>query len=285
MTPIIIRTKDRPHYLHTTLKSLMGTELSDGLVIIADDCSTDETTNNYLFTDKIIKFKDFTWTDELNNEITQKGNIFSKSKDLNKSNQEIWDTYIGNIPIETYALGLKNKFNIIQPKENKGVKAGLLWTINAGFTLFRNVEKIVILEDDLIFNKDWLKVSNLIYEREKMTNLGCISVYNREISQMDNALYTERQKIGGVMYMIPRKVFNLMKDDDLFSLTFSKENNIGGDVFFLEWLVSRGLKILNSSSSYIQHIGIKSLSRPGRFLRYSVNFIQPYAWDRKFDYE
>ena len=54
MIPILIRTKDRPHYLHTTLKSLMGTELYDGLIIISDDCSTDEITNNYLFTDKIV---------------------------------------------------------------------------------------------------------------------------------------------------------------------------------------------------------------------------------------
>ena len=226
MIPILVRTKDRPHYLHTTLKSLTATNLYDGLIIIADDCSTDPIMNEYLFTDKIVKFNDFTWTDELKNEITQKGNIFSRSVDLKKPNQEIWDTYIGQIPNEIYALGLKNKFNIIQPKENKGVKGGLLWTIAAGFTLFKNAEKIVILEDDLIFNKNWLKITNLIYEKEKMSNLGCISVYNREINSTNDFLYTERPHIGGVMYMIPRKVFNLMKDDKLFSLTFEKNNNI-----------------------------------------------------------
>ena len=280
MTPIIIRTKDRPHYLHTTLKSLMGTELYDGLVVIADDCSTDEITKEYLFTDKIVKFNDFTWVDEINNEITEKGYIYKSDK----SNQEIWNEYIGNLPIETYALGLKNKFNIIQPKENKGDKGGLIWTIGAGFSLFKNAEKIVILEDDLIFNKNWLKIANLIYEKEKMSNLGCISVYNREIENINDFFYTTRSQIGGVMYMIPRKIYNLMKDDCLFKMNFS-ENNIGGDIFFLNWLSEKNLKILNSSMSYIQHIGIKSICRPGRFLRYSVNFIKPYAWDRKFDYE
>lgn len=284
MTPILIRTKDRPHYLHTTLKSLMGTNLYDGIVIIADDCSTDETMNEYLFTNNIVKLNDFTWYDELENEITEKGNIFSRSKDINRSNKEIWNDYIGNIPNETYVLGLKNKFNIIQPVENRGDRAGLIWTIGAGFSLFRNAEKIIVLEDDLIFNKNWLKIANLIYEREKQSNLGCISVYNREIRNTDDFLYTERPQIGGVMYMIPRKVYNLMKSDNVFKMDFS-QNNVGGDTFFLDWLASKKLKVLNSSSSYIQHIGIKSLCRPGRFLRYSINFMQPYAWDRKFDYE
>lgn len=284
MTPILIRTKDRPHYLHTTLKSLMATNLYDGLVIIADDCSTDKITNDYLFTNKIVKFKDYTWYEELENEITEVGSIFKNSPDKGKTNKEIWDQYIGNVPIETYALGLKNKFNIIQPKENKGVKGGLLWTIAAGFTLFRNAEKIIVLKDDLLFNKNWLKIANLIYEREKQSNLGCVSVYNREIKSTNDFLYTERPHIGGVMYLIPRKVYRLMKDDNLFNKVFSPNEN-GGDVFFLEWLESKGLKVLNSSSSYIQHIGIKSLSRPGRFLRYSLNFTKPYAWDRKFDHE
>ena len=284
MTPILIRTKDRPHYLHTTLKSLTGTNLYDGLIIIADDCSSDIIMNDYLFSNKIIKFNNFTWCDEIDNEISEIGGIFSDGPNKEKTNKEIWNEYVGNLPNENFGLGLKEKFNIIQPKENKGDKAGLIWTIGAGFTLFKNAEKIIILEDDLIFNKDWLKITNMIYEREKNLNLGCISVYNREITDDINILYQERDKIGGVMYLIPRKVYNLMKADKLFSKDFS-ENNLGGDVFFLEWLVSKNLKILNSTTSYIQHIGIKSLCRPGRFLRYSINFIKPFAWNKEFDNE
>ncbi|MBR4315419.1 MAG: glycosyltransferase family 2 protein [Alphaproteobacteria bacterium] len=65
MTPIIIRTKDRPHYLHTTLKSLTATELDNSPITIIDDCSTDKIMIDYLFTDKLIKLNDFTWYDEI----------------------------------------------------------------------------------------------------------------------------------------------------------------------------------------------------------------------------
>ena len=43
-----------------------------------------------------------------------------------------------------------------------------------------------------------------------------------------------------------------------------------------------GYRILNTNDSYIQHIGIRSLCRPGRFIRCSRNFIQPYTWNEEF---
>ena len=42
--------------------------------------------------------------------------------------------------------------------------------------------------NDLIFNKNWLNLTNYIYESEKRSKLGLISVYNRD----NDNLYNEK---------------------------------------------------------------------------------------------
>lgn len=282
MIPILIRTKDRPFYLNTTLKSLTASNIDDSLIIIADDCSETQLMNDYLFTDNEIEFPEFNWYDEIDKEVTTKGSVVKET--LNLTDKEIWNRYFGNVPIQLNAKGLKNRFNIIQPETNKGVVGGLFWTIYAGFTMFRNADKIIILEDDLIFHKNWLSNALKIYERNKHSKLGCVSVYNREnpdYSKNSSNFYYEIDKIGGVMYLIPRKIFNIMNANHLFNDDYSNKA-VGGDVKFQSWLISNGYKILNTTESYIQHIGVKSLARPGRFLRYSKNFVQPYTWNKNF---
>ena len=284
MFPILVRTKDRPFYLNTTLASLTATNLNDGQIIIIDDCSTTDVMNEYLFTDHEITLPNFNWYGEINSKITERGSILTNDVNLKLSNKEIWDKYIGNIPIKTKIKGLKNRFNVLQPKNHNGDIAGLLWIIFTGFSLFRNVDKIVILEDDLIFNKNWLNYCISIFKQVNDNSLGCISVYNRENDftckyNLNN--YCKNPNIGGVMYMIPRNVFDLMKTNGVFDLSFS-DLQIGGDVYFQEWLSNNNLKIYNSMFSFIQHIGIQSTVRPGRFLRYSKNFVQPFAWNEDF---
>ena len=83
------------------------------------------------------------------------------------------------------------------------------------------------------------------------------------------------------MYIISRNVFNKMKEKKLFDSTIS-DTELGGDVYFQKWLYKNNFKIFNSYNSYIQHIGILSTVRPGRFLRYSKNFVQPFAWNEDF---
>ena len=57
MIPILIRTKDRVHYLHTTVKSLTATDLKNSLIVIADDCSESDEMNHYLFTNDYFTIK------------------------------------------------------------------------------------------------------------------------------------------------------------------------------------------------------------------------------------
>ena len=284
MIPILIRVKDRPFYLNTTLASLTATNLNDYQIFIVDDCSTTDIMNEYLFTDHEITLPNFNWYGEITSKVTEKGSVLKNDLNLKLSNKEIWDKYIGNIPIKTQIKGLKNRFNVLQPKNRNGVLAGLLWTIFMGFSLFKNANKIVILEDDLIFNKYWLDYCNLIFNKVNNNSLGCVSVYNREkdfnVNYKINDYY-ENPNIGGVIYMIPRNVFNIMNSDGIFDLSFSNLE-VGGDTYFQKWLFSKNLKIYNSVFSFIQHIGIQSTARPGRFLRYSKNFVQPFAWNEDF---
>lgn len=283
MIPILIRSKDRPFYLNTTLTSLTATNLEDALIVIVDDCSETDLMKEYLFTDNNINLPDFSWYDEIEKEVTTEGHIIRDSEHL--SNKEIWNKYIGDIPINLNITGIKEKFNIISPTSNKGDVGGLFWTIYLGFSLFKNADKIIVLEDDLIFHKNWLKNALTIYNNEKYSKVGCVSVYNREIennSRKQNlSTYFENPNIGGVMYLIPRTTFDIMKNDKLFQINYGQDE-IGGDVKFQNYLASKDLRILNSTESYIQHIGIKSITRPGRFLRYSKNFLKPFAWNKYF---
>ena len=235
--------------------------------------------NEFLFTTNKINIKNDGWIEQINNDVTEKPAKFFNQDDM--SNNEMWNKFVGNIPYETTFNGIKDKFTIIQPEKQMGDLCGLYWTMMAGFELFRNADRIIILEDDLIFNKNWFNISNYIYEKEKMSKLGIISVYNREPNNTNQALYKSIDNIGGVMYMISRSVYDVLKRNKKIILDIDPEKNIAGDVHFQNQILNYQFNILNTNESYIQHIGIKSSIRPGRFLRISRNFIQPYTWSNK----
>ena len=123
-----------------------------------------------------------------------------------------------------------------------------MYAIDKGFKLYNNEEKIIVIEDDLIFNKNWLKIAEQIYNREKNNDLGIIQVYNREIKNNNN-LYVKRKIMSGQMYLIPRKVYDLMKQDNLF---IDYPIKPGSDVFFQSYL--REKKHLNLLKNMISTI-------------------------------
>lgn len=282
MTPILIRSKDRVDYLYTTLKSLTGTILNDAYIVIVDDCSESDEMKKFLYSNDEIKLKNIGWKQQIKNDVKEKSIYFFNPNNL--TDNEMWEKYIGNeLPYETNITGIKDKFTVIQPSKNMGDLCGLYWTIMAGFELFKNIEKIIILEDDLIFNKNWLNITNYIYESEKRSKLGLISVYNRDNDNLYNEkMYKTTDNIGGVMYLIPRNVYDFLNRTNSLVLNINDEDNIGGDVHLQNKLLKNEYLIYNSNESYIQHIGIRSLVRPGRFLRMSRNFMQPFAWNKDF---
>lgn len=289
MIPILIRTKDRVDYLYTTLKSLTATLLDDCEIIILDDCSETDEMKKFLYTNESFTIENKGWIDQINNDVKEE--IPKNCKHFfnpdNFSNTDIWEKYIGNnLPYETSITGIKDKFTVIQPSKNMGDLCGLYWSIMSGFEIFLNSDRIIILEDDLIFNKNWLNITNFIYNKEKYTKLGLISVYNRDNDILNNPftgnLYKTTDNIGGVMYMIPRNVYEFLKKNNKIILDIDDKKNIGGDVHLQEVLLKNEFLIYNTNDSYIQHIGIRSSIRPGRFLRFSRSFLQPFAWNEEF---
>jgi hypothetical protein len=280
MIPILIRSRNRVDYLNTTLKSLLGSNIKDSCIIIADDCSDDEKMNEYLFSNKTIKIENKGWLNQIDENVIEKSTKFFNPHQI--ENNEMWMKYVGEIPYDTEFNGIKDKFSIIQPKCQMGDLCGLYWTIIAGFELFRNADRIIILEDDVVFNKNWFNIANYIYERERLNKIGLISVYNRDNDGIGNGnLYKEINNIGGVMYLIPRTAYDFLKKNKLIILNVKEEENIGGDVHLQNQLLKNDFKILNTNDSYIQHIGIRSSIRPGRFLRLSRSFMNPISWSEK----
>lgn len=284
MIPILIRSKDRVDYLNSTLKSLTASNLSDSIIVIADDCSESDEMKKFLYTSETFSIENKGWIDQINESISEDAYNYLGLKDYDGTltNLDLWKKYVGDIPYETTIKGIGNKFTAIHPNKNNGDVYGLLWTIMAGFELFKNTDRIVILEDDLIFNRNWLKMANFIFNKEINSNIGLVSVYNREFEDSNFLkLYDERNNIGGVMYLIPKEVYTFLKRQGIYT-TKNIDTSIGGDVFLQQYLVKNGFKIFNSNDSYIQHIGVRSLCRPGRFIRCSRNFVKPYAWNEEF---
>ena len=275
MFPILIRSRNRPEYLNITLKSLSATNLLDGYIIIVDDCSDNQLAIKYLYTNDKIVLPKINWENQV------LSNIHKKQDDLN-----IFKKYFYDLPkINNEVKGIKNKFTIISPEEQLGVKNCLLWTILQGFTLYPTAKYIIVLEDDLLFNKDWLKISDQIYnETINSKKLGIVTVYNRTSDNIKtNPLYFKIDNISGQMYLIPKLVFDLLCKENIFNQRFTPENNLSSDVYLYKFVLNHKLNIFNSSSSYIQHIGVKSICREGRYLRYSKNFLRPYAWNENFN--
>ena len=274
MFPILIRTRNRPEYLHITLKSLTATDLLGGQIIINDDCSDDELTKKYLYSSEKINLPILNWKDQ----------IFNNG--LKQYDIDVFKKYFYDLPIINEDVRcLKNKFSIISPEFKMGDKNGLLWSILIGFSFYPNSEYIIVIEDDLIFNKDWLKIANKIYYETLQNNeYGIISVYNRIFKDVNNdQLFLKVDNIGGVMYLIPNVIFQEMNKKGFFNQKFDNKHNSSGDVYFYEFVLKNKYNIFNSTTSYIQHIGVKSICREGRFLRYSKNFLKPYAWNDDFD--
>ena len=117
--PILVRTRNRPDYLHLTLKSLTATNLLDGEIIIMDDHSDDELTKEYLYTNNNIVLPEIDWENQiLNNE---------KRRD---NDLEIFKKYFTDLPeVNKEANGIKNRFPIISSNECLGVKNGFLWSV------------------------------------------------------------------------------------------------------------------------------------------------------------
>lgn len=172
ITPILILTRDNPEYLYVTLKSLSATDLKNNPIIIIDDSSELEFTKKFYLTmnEFDVTFDD--WTNK-----------------FKTSSQEVCDKTIAKtflaIPQIKKIKGIKRKFQVISTSHVLGPTKIIQFALKTCFTLFPKADKCCIIDDNILFNKYWLKEALSIYEdnnRPPLNKIGIVSVYSEESS-------------------------------------------------------------------------------------------------------
>ena len=270
--PIIIRNRNRAVFLDTTLKSLLATKLpSDISIIVSDDCSDDEITKKYLFTNERIKIN-HQW-----------------------SESPVWKANVGELPNIESLTGINGKIEIIQPEKKKGVRGGIFWNINYAFERFKQANQVIIIEADVVFHEDWycaLLTAFEQYEKKRGPNgdyLGLLSPYDRKgkttthnyggawrsVRKLSNGNWGCANGIGGCCYLVTREFYN--RGLKSFQATYNPEQR-SGDTALQALCGSVNCNIAVTVPSMIQHTGIVSLAWPTKGWRYTKNFLKPFAW-------
>lgn len=268
-TPIIILTKDNPEYLYVTLKSLTMTETFDNPIIIVDDNSTFENTKKFLYTNDTLQVKFDDWT----------------AKD-SKSLQEYGDKEAAksflNIPQISEIFGIKGKFTIVKTPRYLGNVYRTLFGVKLSFDLYPTSENCVILDDNILFNRDWLKKIKQISSFENFKNsIAMVSCYSEKLKDADSPEYFENETIKGKCVMFSKKFYNKMQMMGLF-----KNMDLNGEGTFYDRLQrlakNLGFISLVTRDSYIQNLEKRNLVNKDKVLKYDRNFVMPIAWNENF---
>jgi hypothetical protein len=269
LTPIVILTKDNPEYLYLTLKSLTATLTGNNPIIIVDDCSSMQMTKKFLYTDEYIDvtFEDWTRTSHLS------------SQEL--ADKEAVKSFL-NIPSISYIRGIKGKFSIVQTSRYLGQEYRTLFGINLGFSLFPKAKGVVVLEDDILFNKNWYNTLMKIYNSELgISNVGLISVYNEIAKKTEYPLYFKNNRFQGKMFLITSKFYKKLKTYGYFSTADLIRT---GTIYeILQSLAHKfGFDTYTSLKSYIQNLEKRNICNRDKVLKYDDNFKKPIAWNKNF---
>jgi len=273
--PIAVRTRNRPVYCDVTLKSLVATNLPDGLSpIVIDDCSDDEIARRYVDTDEDIELpEEHVWLD------TPK-----------------WIQHVGKIEATKQLRGIKSRFEQMNPRKQKGVKGCLFWGIDNLFQTFPDAEGVVMVEGDCVFHEDWyLAIVNAWQEHkdEEGPNgkgIGLLSAYDRKgknaksnmgfawrsLRRLSSGRWNCGNGIGGVVYLVTRPFYEVAKS--AMQKNYSPAAR-GGDTTIQGYCANKKMSIAVTSPSYCQHIGVQSTAWPNKGWRYAVNFKRPFAFE------
>lgn len=278
--PIAIRTRNRPAYLDVTLKSLMASALPPGTrPVILDDCSDDPAAARYLTTDDAV---------ELPRPV-----IWPASP--------LWLQRVGKIADIRRVKGIKSKFEVWRPPSMLGDRGGAFWAVRFVFELFPDADLAILLEDDIVLHKDWFAALLAAHEQAKDrrgpngNRLGMLTAYDRRggfrartgfktwgfrsLAPYGNGRWGCGDAIGGVMYLMPRGLYE--ENKDRLSQSFPPSAK-GGDTWLLGMCGDGKWNIACTVPSFCQHIGVESLSWPAKGWRNTPNFQRPFAFE-KFD--
>jgi len=137
--------------------------------------------------------------------------------------------------------------------------------------LFKDYDYVVIIQDDIIYNKNWLNA--LLDIAIKIENLGILTPWDRINHKInpENSDWIKRNpkinlsgkisncKIGGICWLITKKFI-----DGLLKLNLNKYSGNCYDSCFQGYCHNLGLTIAATNPSYVEHIGIKSIVKLGK---------------------
>ena len=276
--PIAMRSRNRPVYLDTTLKSLWATDIpSDAPMIVVDDCSDDELQLKYLNT----------------------------CDDFVLPQPQIWrrDAKFVNAAA-TFApvhrlKGIADKVEVVHPEMRMGVFHGVFWCVQYMMERFPEAEAIILIEADAVFHKDWYTTLMNVFpevQHAKGPNgdtLGLLTCYDRigsgqgddppwtwrKVKKLANGHWGCSRAIGGVVYLVHREFYKRAIDVFRQLALGGRPGKVSGDTAIQGLAGDRNCNLAATRPSFCQHIGVESLAWPSKGYRYCRNCKKPIAFE------
>ncbi len=246
--PIGLRTRNRPVFLDTTIRSL---EASGNFkeVTILDDCSKDPIAVRHLNTNDIIKIR-HEWP-----------------------TSEMWLENVGCLEDIHQIKGVKNRYRVLTPDKRVGDCGGLFWCVNEMFKLYPYAQMILLIEADVVFCKDWYR---LMLEAYKMKpDVGFVLGFDMWGSQTPDCVNLDVNPFDmtAQLLLVSRK---LTAKSKAFRLTYDVDKK-AGDTELKYACIAERMDYAKTSPSVCQHIGHHSSTRPGSPVRLAHNFKKPFV--------
>ena len=238
--------------------------------MIVDDCSEFEKSKMFLYTNEDIKIDLNDWKSKGALSTDEVANLAAAEK------------YI-NIPkIPEMVKGIKKRYTIVNTPNYLGTTKRTLFGINLAFEAFPMADNCVILDDDLIFNRDWLKQLQTMYDYEfTKDRIAMTSIFSEIIKQADMPMFIKNDKINGKVVMVSNSFY---KDLQRIGIYNTMELTGSGSVYSkLQRLAENlGYVCISSTKSYAQCITERNIVNDDKMIKYVRNFVMPIAWNKKF---
>lgn len=232
MTPVIVLTKDRIHYLDLTLRSLSATLPDDVPVYIVDDGSENPDMHRYLTTTECIHLPQHKFPYE-----------YSK-----------WQQRVGKLPTRPDVYGIANAVHLCETEsKSTGVRAAAravreVFQRHACSAVFR-------IEDDVVFKAGWYETM----VAAAVPRCGIISGFRH---LFDKAVVTPgtpvdvlaRGRVGGPLLLVSRGLYE--KSTLPTELPAARLKNL--DNFWVDLCRDNDLQVGVLRSGVCQHIGAYS---------------------------
>jgi hypothetical protein len=245
MIPIAIVTRDRHQYLDLTLRSLSATTLPDDQVVnVFDDCSCDEDTISYLYSDKEVNTSmwvpsDKTW---MNNGL---GPVRPRDKAKGLADRVL--VYrVGDDPVGVMNASCRAIRRMMEYHGDTIEKNGLF-----------------LIQDDVVFNVDWQKRMNTARARvrSKKPKLGLLAGMrlNTPMKQRrPNPFLVNKHGVTAQLYYLTAKGIEAID----WWLHQHHSHNKGFDNKMCAKIRSHNLGVYMMNPPVCQHIGVVSAVRP-----------------------